>query len=445
MHQLVVRYYRYRTGLRSWREVRIHTMNDGYTRSIGDHELSPESLMMGYGYHPEWSEGALKSPIFQTSTFAFASAAEGKRFFELAHGIVDAEPGEQMGLVYSRMNNPDLEILEKRLTLWDRAESGLVFASGMAAITTTLLTFVEPGSIVVHSAPVYGGTDHFMHHTLSRMGIESVQWDPGVSVEDVIEQVGDRSVSIVLIETPANPTNDLFSIAEARRLADHFGTEEATVPVAVDNTFLGPLWQHPIDHGADIVIYSATKFIGGHSDLIAGAALGSATLMAQVAESRTILGTMATPLTGWLMMRSLETLALRMQRQVDNASVVASFLANHPKVTSVSYLGLLQDGDPAKAIYDEQCSAPGSMISFWLDTDEAGAFRFLDALQLIHLAVSLGSTESLIEHPASMTHIGVDPQVRQKLGITDQLVRLSVGVENPDDLIVDLNTAFTEI
>ena len=420
-------------------------MNDGYTRSIGDHELSPESLMMGYGYHPEWSEGALKSPIFQTSTFAFASAAEGKRFFELAHGIVDAEPGEQMGLVYSRMNNPDLEILEKRLTLWDRAESGLVFASGMAAITTTLLTFVEPGSIVVHSAPVYGGTDHFMHHTLSRMGIESVQWDPGVSVEDVIEQVGDRSVSIVLIETPANPTNDLFSIAEARRLADHFGTEEATVPVAVDNTFLGPLWQHPIDHGADIVIYSATKFIGGHSDLIAGAALGSATLMAQVAESRTILGTMATPLTGWLMMRSLETLALRMQRQVDNASVVASFLANHPKVTSVSYLGLLQDGDPAKAIYDEQCSAPGSMISFWLDTDEAGAFRFLDALQLIHLAVSLGSTESLIEHPASMTHIGVDPQVRQKLGITDQLVRLSVGVENPDDLIVDLNTAFTEI
>ncbi|MGI9529820.1 MAG: cystathionine gamma-synthase family protein [Acidimicrobiia bacterium] len=420
-------------------------MNDEYTRRIGDHELSPESLMMGYGYHPEWSEGAIKSPIFQTSTFAFASAAEGKRFFELAYGLDEAEPGEQMGLVYSRMNNPDLEILEKRLTLWDRAEDGLVFASGMAAITTTLLSFVDPSSIVIHSAPVYGGTDHFMHHTLSRMGIESVQWDPGVPVEDIIEKVGERSVSIVLIETPANPTNDLFSIAEARRLADHFSTENDTVPVAVDNTFLGPLWQHPLDHGADIVLYSATKFIGGHSDLIAGAALGSAELMARVSETRTILGTMATPLTGWLMMRSLETLALRMRRQVDNAKVVAAFLADHPKVLSVSYLGLLEDSDPVKAIYDEQCHAPGSMISFWVDTDQAGAFRFLDALQLIHLAVSLGSTESLIEHPASMTHIGVDPDVREQLGITDQLVRLSVGVENPSDLIVDLTSAFTKI
>lgn len=420
-------------------------MNDEYIRKIGDHELSPESLMMGYGYHPEWSEGALKSPIFQTSTFAFASAAEGKHFFELAHGLVEAEPGEQMGLVYSRMNNPDLEILEKRLTLWDRADAGLVFASGMAAITTTLLTFVEPESIVIHSAPVYGGTDHFLHHTLPRLGIESVQWDPGVPVEDIIDQVGERSVSIVLVETPANPTNDLFSIAEARRLADHFSSEHDAVPVAVDNTFLGPLWQHPLQLGADIVIYSATKFIGGHSDLIAGAALGSDELMAKVAETRTIMGTMATPLTGWLMMRSLETLALRMQRQVDNAQIVASYLASHPKVLSVSYLGLLEDGDPVKEIYDEQCNAPGSMISFWIDTDEEGAFRFLDALQLVHLAVSLGSTESLIEHPASMTHIGVDPEIRNKLGITDQLVRLSIGVENPDDLIVDLDSALTTI
>jgi methionine-gamma-lyase len=420
-------------------------MNDEYVRRIGEHELSPESLMMGYGYHPEWSEGALKSPIFQTSTFAFASAAEGKHFFELAHGLVEAEPGEQMGLVYSRMNNPDLEILEKRLTLWDAAEAGLVFASGMAAITTTLLTFVEPGAVVIHSAPVYGGTDHFLNHTLPRLGIETVQWDPGVPIEDLVDSVGTRSVSIVLIETPANPTNDLFSISEARRLADHFSTDERIVPVAVDNTFLGPMWQHPLAHGADIVLYSATKFIGGHSDLIAGAALGPYSLMAQIAETRTILGTMATPLTGWLMMRSLETLALRMQRQVDNAQIVASFLADHPKVLSVSYLGLLEDGDPVKKIYEEQCLAPGSMISFWIDTDEEGAFRFLDSLQLVHLAVSLGSTESLIEHPASMTHIGVDPQIRQQLGITDQLVRLSVGVENPDDLIVDLDTALTTI
>jgi methionine-gamma-lyase len=420
-------------------------MAEEYTRHIGDHELSPESLMMGYGYHPEWSQGALKSPIFQTSTFTFSSAAEGKRFFELAYGLDEAAPGEETGLIYSRLNNPDLEILEKRLTLWDRAQAGLVFASGMAAITTTLLTFVKPGSVVVHSAPVYGGTDHFLHHTLTRLGVDHLAWNPGTAIDDLVSEIGDRDVAIVLLETPANPTNDLFSIAEARRFADRFSTDEQSVPVAVDNTFLGPLWQHPLDHGADIVLYSATKFIGGHSDLIAGATLGSSELMAQVAETRTILGTMATPLTGWLMMRSLETLAMRMRKQVENAKQIAEFLHGHPRVAKVGYLGLIEEDSPSHAIYREQCLAPGSMISFWVDADEVGAFRFLDSLQLIHLAVSLGSTESLIEHPASMTHAGVDPEEKRQLGITDQLVRLSVGVENPVDLIVDLRTALAKL
>ena len=420
-------------------------MSDPERRAIGDHELSPESLMMGFGYHPEWSEGALKSPIFQTSTFTFATAEEGKRYFELAYGLDEPEPGEDTGLIYSRLNNPDLEILEQRLTLWDGAEASLVFASGMAAITTTILTFIEPGSVVVHSAPVYGGTDHFLHHTLARLGIGRLEWDPGTDIDDLDAALAGRPVALVLVETPANPTNDLFSIAAARAFADRHSTEDRRVPVAVDNTFLGPLWQHPLEHGADLVLYSATKFIGGHSDLIAGAALGRAELIRQIAESRTILGTMATPLTGWLMMRSLETLALRMRRQVENAREVADFLAGHPRVRSVGYLGLIREDDPAIEIYRAQCQAPGSMISMWLDTDQAGAFRFLDSLQLIHLAVSLGSTESLIEHPATMTHAGVDPADREALGITDQLVRLSVGVEDPSDLIADLNAALEKI
>jgi methionine-gamma-lyase len=416
-----------------------------YKRTIGDKELSPESLMMGYGYNPEWSEGALKSPIFQTSTFTFSSAAEGKRYFELAYGLDEPAEGEEAGLIYSRLNNPDLEILERRLTLWDDAEQGLVFSSGMAAITTTILTFVRPGSVVVHSSPVYGGTDHFLNHTLARMGVESLAWMPGTDIDDLGEALGNRPLALVIVETPGNPTNDLFSIADARAFADAHSPDGQSVPVAVDNTFLGPMWQHPLAHGADIVLYSATKFIGGHSDLIAGAALGSRKLMSQVEELRTILGTMATPLTGWLIMRSLETLSLRMRRQMENAKVIGAFLASHEKVDRIGYLGLLAPGDDGFDIYTEQCKAPGSMISIWLCGDEEETFRFLDSLELIHLAVSLGSTESLVQHPASMTHAGVDPTDKKALDITDSLVRLSIGVEDPDDLIADLTSAFNKM
>jgi methionine-gamma-lyase len=412
-----------------------------YRTDIDGHRLSPESLMMGYGYHPEWSEGALKSPIFQTSTFTFSSAAAGKRYFALAYGLADPLPGEDRGLIYSRLNNPDLEILEQRLTLWDNAERGLVFASGMAAITTTLLTFVEPGMTVVHTTPVYGGTDHFLEHTLTRLGIEPIAWMPGTSIFNLADRVGGRRVAAILMETPANPTNDLFSIADARAFADDISSAAEPVPVIVDNTFLGPLFQHPIEHGADIVVYSATKFIGGHSDLIAGAALGSVELISRIAEMRTILGTMATPQTGWLVMRSLETLAIRMRRQTENAQIVASFLSTHPKVESVAYLGLLREGDTGYDVYERQCVGPGSMVTFRVGGGEEEAFRLLDSLELIHLAVSLGSTESLAEHPASMTHAGVDPDTKASLGIDDSLIRLSVGVEDPHDLIADLTHA----
>jgi methionine-gamma-lyase len=419
-------------------------MNE-YNRHIGDRELSPESLMMGYGYQPQWSEGSLKSPIFQTSTFTFASASEGKRYFEIAYGLDEAADGESAGLIYSRLNNPDLEILEQRLTLWDGAESGLVFASGMAAITTTMLAFLRPGTVLVHSSPLYGGTDHFINHVVGQFGVEAVVWEPGTSIDDLDDALGGKQVAMVFLETPSNPTNALFSIEDARRFADRHSTQDTNVPVAVDNTFLGPLWQHPLKHGADIVLYSATKYIGGHSDLIAGAALGSTELMAQVGEMRTILGTMASPHTGWLMMRSLETLSLRMHRQKENAEKVAAFLDAHPKVERVGYLGLIDQGDSEYDIYQDQCDGPGAMISIWIHGGEEEAFRFIDGLQLVHLAVSLGSTESLVQHPSSMTHAGVDPVDKERHDITDSLVRLSVGVENPDDIIADLATALDKV
>ena len=419
-------------------------MNE-YNRHIGDRELSPESLMMGYGYQPQWSEGSLKSPIFQTSTFTFASAAEGKRYFEIAYGLDEPAEGETPGLIYSRLNNPDLEILERRLTLWDGAEAGLVFASGMAAITTTMLTFLRPGSVLVHSSPLYGGTDHFINHIVGRFGIECVTWEPGMSIEELDEAVEGKEIAMVFLETPSNPTNALFSIEEARRFADRHTTGDTFIPVAVDNTFLGPLWQHPLKHGADIVIYSATKYIGGHSDLIAGAALGPTELMAQIAEMRTILGTIASPHTGWLMMRSLETLSLRMHRQSENAQKIAAFLDAHPKVEKVGYLGLIDPDDSEYEIYQDQCEGPGAMISIWIRGGEEEAFRFIDALQMVHLAVSLGSTESLIQHPSSMTHAGVDPEHKMRHDITDSLVRLSVGVEDPDDIIADVSNALDKV
>ena len=419
-------------------------MNE-YNRRIGDRELSPESLMMGYGYQPQWSEGSLKSPIFQTSTFTFASAQEGKRYFELAYGLDEPAKGETPGLIYSRLNNPDLEILERRLTLWDGAESGLVFSSGMAAITTAMLTFLRPGSVLVHSSPLYGGTDHFINHIVGRFGVEAISWEPGTSIDDLDALTEGKEVAMVFLETPSNPTNALFSIEEARRFADRHAIGDTSVPVAVDNTFLGPLWQHPLKHGADIVLYSATKYIGGHSDLIAGAALGSADLMAQIGEMRTILGTIASPHTGWLMMRSLETLSLRMHRQKENAEKVAAFLDSHAKVERVGYLGLIEQSDKEHTIYRDQCEGPGAMISIWIRGGEEEAFRFIDALQLVHLAVSLGSTESLVQHPSSMTHAGVDPQDKKRHDITDSLVRLSVGVEDPDDIIADLEMALDKV
>jgi methionine-gamma-lyase len=409
--------------------------------------LMPETLMMGHGYRPEWSEGSIKPPIFQSSTFVFRTAAEGKAFFEVAYGHRGLAPGEHTGLIYSRLNNPNVEMLEDRICVWDGAERAAAFESGMAAITTTLLTHLRPGDVVLHSEPLYGGTDHLIRTVLPLYGITGVAFDATATEDEMLvaaEQAPGR-VAMIYIETPANPTNALCDIAACAEAARRLGGGERRVPVVVDNTYLGPLWQRPLQHGADVVLYSATKYIGGHSDVIAGIALGDAELIEPIRGMRTFHGNVAGPWTAWLLLRSLETLKIRMDAQAAGARRVADFLASHPKVADLSYLGHLRPGDPGYEVYVRQCLAGGAMISLWLDADEEGAFRFLDELRVFRLAVSLGSTESLAQHPATMTHCDVPEAERERVRVTAGLVRLSIGIEHPDDLIRDLDRALTRI
>ena len=412
---------------------------------MNSRNFHPESLMMSYGYKPELSEGAIKCPIFQTSTFVFKSAQEGKEFFELAYGKREKNPDEQPGLIYSRLNNPDLQILEERLCLWDGADKCAVFESGMSAISTVLLEFLRPGDHLLYSMPVYGGTDHFINKVLPQYGIKGIGFTPDESKEEVLAKAEGKSVKLIYVETPANPTNALFDLGLCREMADALSTAESPVYVAVDNTYMGPLWQHPLKLGADLVLYSATKYIGGHSDLIAGAVLGKAELMQRVLTLRTFLGNMAGPWTGWLLMRSLETLKVRMTQQAENAEKVADFLAQHPKVEKVYYLGHLEQGTAQYQIFKKQLTSAGAMVSFDIRGGEKEAFRFLDSLNLFHLAVSLGSTESLAEHPGTMTHSDVSEEDRNRLGISEKLVRLSIGVENYEDLIWDIQQALEKV
>jgi methionine-gamma-lyase len=410
---------------------------------IGGRRLKPSTLMMGYGYDPTLSEGSLKPPIFLTSTFVFETAAAGKRFFE---GVTGKRPGGAEGLVYSRFNGPNQEILEDRLSLWEDAEDALTFSSGMSAIATLLLTFVQPGDVIVHSGPLYAATETLIARILGRFGVKWLDFPAGATREE-IESVLERAkamgrVSLIYLESPANPTNalvDVEAVAAARSAV--LGDERP--PIAIDNTFLGPLWAQPLRQGADLSVYSLTKYAGGHSDLVAGGITGSKELINTIRMLRNTIGTITDPNTAWMLLRSLETLELRMTRAGENAAKVCEFLRHHPKVESVGYLGFLEDGGDARQadIYRRHCTGAGSTFSLYLKGGERESFAFLDSLKIAHLAVSLGGTETLASAPAAMTHLSVPDERKQALGITDNLVRISIGVEDPDDLIADFDQA----
>ncbi len=412
-------------------------------------EFNPETLALGLGYEPSLSQGSLKPPVFLTSTFQFEDAAAGRRFFQVAYGLREKRPGEELGLIYSRINNPNLQIFEERMAAWDRTDKGAVFASGMAAISTTALALLRPGDRVISTAPVYGGTHFLFEHVLPDFGVEVTQvlGGPGAAERmDAAARQGDPiKVRMLYVETPANPSNSLTDIRSVAALAPDYGTPERPTVTAVDNTFLGPVFQRPAELGADLVLYSATKFIGGHSDLVAGVVTGPEELMAQVMTFRTILGTMATPFSGWLLLRSLETVSVRMRRQAKNAQKLAELLADHPAVERVHYPGLLQKGDPQFATYEAECTGAGSLIAFEVRGGQEVAFEVLDRFEVFRLAVSLGGTESLVEHPMSMTHADVPPEMLEGFGVREGLIRMSVGIEHLSDLRRDLLTALSVV
>ncbi|HEV2079193.1 MAG TPA: cystathionine gamma-synthase family protein [Allosphingosinicella sp.] len=413
---------------------------------IGGRKLNPATLMMGHGYDPALSEGSLKAPIFLTSTFVFENAAAGKRHFE---GVTGKRPGGAEGLVYSRFNGPNQEILEDRLSLWEDAEDALTFSSGMSAIATLLLTFVQPGDVIVHSGPLYAATETLIGRILGKFGVKWLDFPAGAErseIEEVIERARSLGrVSLIYLESPANPTNALVDVQAVAAARDAlFANEDTKPPIAIDNTFLGPLWSKPLEHGADLSVYSLTKYAGGHSDLVAGGVVGSKALINPIRMMRNTIGTITDPNSAWMLLRSLETLELRMSRAGENAAKVCEFFRDHPKVESVGYLGFLKD-DRQADIYRRHCTGAGSTFSLYLKGGEREAFAFLDALKIAKLAVSLGGTETLASAPAAMTHLSVPDERKAALGISDNLVRISIGVEDAGDLIADFEQALAAI
>ncbi len=415
---------------------------------IGGKKLKPSTLMMGHGFDPALSEGSLKPPIFLTSTFVFENAAAGKRHFE---GVTGKRPGGAEGLVYSRFNGPNQEILEDRLSVWEEAEDALSFSSGMSAIATLLLAFVQPGDVVVHSGPLYAATETLIARILGRFGVSWLDFPAGATEDEiaaVVEQAKAKGrVPLIYLESPANPTNALVDVQAVARVRDAAFPADQRPPIAIDNTFLGPLWQNPLKHGADLSVYSLTKYAGGHSDLVAGGITGSKELINTIRMLRNTIGTITDPNTAWMLLRSLETLELRMTRAGENADKICRFLRDHPKVESVGYLGFLEEGGDARQadIYRRHCTGAGSTFSLYLKGGERESFAFLDALKIAHLAVSLGGTETLASAPAAMTHLSVPPERKAALGIGDNLVRISIGVEDPDDLIADFDQALAAV
>ncbi|MEN3972249.1 cystathionine gamma-synthase family protein [Sphingomicrobium sp. XHP0235] len=421
-------------------------------RKIGDHKLDPATLMMGYGYNPSLSEQSLKAPIFHTSTFVFDSAAEGKHFFE---GITGKRPGGGMeGLVYSRFNNPNQEILEDRLALWEESDDALVFSSGMTAISMMMLALCRPNDVILMSGPLYAATESVVMKILPQFGVQHLDFPASATREEIdealkkaqamAEEKGGK-VALIYLESPANPTNalvDVQAVDAARRAV--YGEDELP-PIAMDNTFLGPLWSAPQRHGADLSVYSLTKYVGGHSDLVAGGITGKQALIDQIRPMRNTLGGICDANTAWMLLRSLETVEVRMTRAGENAAKVCEFLRSHPKVESVGYLGFLEEGSRQRDIYDRHELGAGSTFSLYLKGGEAEAFKFLDALKIAKLAVSLGGTETLASAPAAMTHLSVPETRRHQLKISDNLVRISIGIEKADDLIADFKNALEAV
>lgn len=420
--------------------------NPYHRKQIDGRPLHAQTQMMSYGFDPFLAEGSVKPPVFLTSTFAFRSAEDGARFFDVVSGRMPLPEGQSPGLVYSRFNNPNLEIAEDRLALLDQSEAALVTSSGMSAISAVLLTFLRPGDQIVQSAPLYGGTETLISRILAEWGIATHVFSDGLSapaMDDALEAAARQGpVRLVYVETPANPTNALVDLKALVRCIDAFEARHGQRPVSVcDNTMLGPIFQYPAAHGVDLSVYSLTKYVGGHSDLVAGGVTGRKALVDRVRATRGAFGLQLDPHSSWMLTRSMETVVLRMRQAAQTASVVARWLATHAhQPVTVHHPEQVTD-QAHQLVYQRQCSGAGSTFSFVLPGGRAQAFALINALRLFKSAVSLGGTESLVCHPASTTHSAVPAAAREAVGVTEGLIRVSIGLEHGDDLIVDLDQA----
>jgi len=410
-------------------------------------ECKPATNVISAGYDPAFSEMSAKQPIFTTSTFMFKTAEDGERFFRLSSHPEERAEGESPGLIYSRMNNPNMEIVEDKIVVMHPgAQAAAVLPSGLSAISTSILALLNPGNSIIYSAPVYGGTEHMFESVLTKFNINTYpNHSPNIDEYEKLIKEHKDTVAMIFIETPTNPTIVHTDIAEIVKLAQKYSSPKKKILVAVDNTFLGPIFQNFFDKGIDLCLYSATKFIGGHSDLIGGFVLGNQADIQKIKSFRSVIGATTDPFCCWLMSRSLETITIRMHKCAENAQKIAEFLDKHPQVEKVRYPGLLKKGDPQYDIYKKQCSGPGALLSFYVKGGKKEAFKVLNNVHICRLAVSLGGTETLIQHPRRMTHADMPEALCQATDLTDSMIRISVGVEDADDLIHDLDQALKTI
>lgn len=371
--------------------------------------------------------GAISVPIYQSSTFKFKSAKHGAQLFS----------GEKEGYVYTRLGNPTQAAFEREMAFLEGGEAALAFASGMGAISSVILAYCQAGDNFVSTNTLYGGTHNLFKETLPRFNIEAREVDT-TNLENVINAIDDKT-RLLYIETPANPTLTITDLKACAKIARDY-----KIPLVVDNTFATPYFQRPLEMGADVVIHSATKYIGGHGDTVAGVVVGKKEFIDELrGKYLRDLGAVISPLNAWLLVRGLKTLALRMEKHQYNATKVAKFLQFHPKIKKVWYPGLTTH--PQHELAKKQMYGFGGMISFEIKGGRRAGEQLMNLVKLITLAVSLGDVDSLIEHPASMTHSTYSEEELAQCGITESLVRLSVGVEDVRDLIQDLSQALRKV
>ena len=409
-----------------------------------DKSLRPRTQILTRGFDPSLSVGSARPAVFRSSTYVFSSPEAAERAFNITSGRARLEEGEQVDLIYSRFNHPNAEILEAHLVPIEAgATSALVFNSGMSAIMTAILTFVRPGDTIVYTVPIYGGTQHLIEDFLTLFGIHGVGVIAGDSKKLDAAIHAAKNLKMVLVETPANPTLIMSDIQmacdSAAAAAKAAGTAKALV--MVDNTLLGPAFQHPLMHGADLVMYSATKYLSGLSDMIGGALLAKdPELVRLMSSKRGLFGTILQPDECWMLDGRLTTVGLRMTRASENAQQIAAALAGHPKLERVIFPTLFEDGEQ-KRIVEKQCDQPGAMLSLVIKGGKKAAFDFLRTIRIARNAVSLGGVESLVCHPKSTTHSGFTEQEFKDAGVVEGLVRISVGIEDWRDLLADFEHA----